>query len=98
MILNLSDKFCILDENSLTNSDSYIKEELTAYAPPLMIALKGIADYQKDQFKRNIDWIATMISSINLCNDRSIRVCSKLVTDMQINSILVEYSKSTISN
>ena len=97
MILNLSEKFCHLDESSLTMTEFYIKEELTAYAPPLMIALKGIADYQKEQFKRNLDWIVLIISSINLCNDRKIRACSKLVTDMQINPILVEYSK-TIAN
>lgn len=81
----------------MTSSDSYIQEELSIYGPTLMIAIKGISDIQKEQFYRNIDWIAPMLSRINLFNDRALRTSAKLVTDNQINPILVSYSSSLLS-
>ncbi len=81
----------------MTSTDSYLREESAAYSPPLMIALKGVADYQKEQFRRNVDWISNMISSINLCNDRPIRACAKIVTENQINPILIAYGKTSES-
>lgn len=94
VILNLYDRYVVLDESSLTSSDSFIQEELAVYAPPLMIGVKGIADIQKDQFYRNIEWISAMLSRLNLCNDRTIRECVKLVTDNQINPLLISFCQS----
>jgi hypothetical protein len=96
--LNLFDRYIVLDESSLTSSDSFIQEELAVYAPPLMIGVKGIADIQKEQLYRNIEWISTMISRLNLCNDRAMRECVKLVTDNQINPILVSFCHSQTSS
>lgn len=91
------ERYAILDESSLTSNDSYIQEELSIYGPTLMISIKGISDIQKEQFYRNIDWIAPMLSKINLFNDRALRCSAKLVTDNQINPILISYSNSLLS-
>jgi Sec7-like guanine-nucleotide exchange factor len=94
VILNLFDRYVALDESSLTSSDSFIPEELVVYAPPLMIGVKGLADIQKEQFYRNIEWISVVMSRLNLCNDRAIRECVKLVTDNQINPLLISFCQS----
>jgi hypothetical protein len=96
--LNLAERYSVLDEATSASSDVFLKEELTAYAPPLMIAIKGISDYQQNQFSRNLEWISPMLSTTNLCNDRAIRTAVKLVTDNQITPILISYSRRRSPN
>jgi hypothetical protein len=94
IVLTLDERFLLVDEASLGSSDFFLGEQLAAYAPPLMIAIKGLADIQPSQFKRNIDWISTLLSNTALCNDRMVRSCVKLVYEKQINPILVAATSS----
>ncbi|CAE7715413.1 Arfgef2, partial [Symbiodinium microadriaticum] len=87
--LNLSERYMLIDEASLMSSEFFLGEQLAAYAPPLMIAIKGLTDIKPEQFKRNIDWLSCFLSSISLCNDRMIRTCVKLVYEKQVNPLLV---------
>jgi hypothetical protein len=95
--VNLVERYSVLDETSsssaLEAADIFLKEELTAYAQPLMIAIKGISDYQQNQFSRNLEWVSPLLSTANLFNDRAIRTTVKLVTDNQITPILISYSR-----
>ena len=86
---NLSEQFLLIDEAALASSDFFLGEQLAAYAPSLMIAIKGLAAITPVQFKRNAHWISTLLSSTLLCNDRMVRTCVQLVYETQVNPILL---------
>lgn len=84
------ERYLLIDELSLTSSDFFIDEQLVIYAPPLMLALNGIASFSTEQFARNIPWILPLLSDVSICNSRAVRQCVKQVYENKVNSILIK--------
>ena len=55
-------------------ADWVIEEQLAAYTAPMTIVLKGILCFTRKQFRRNLFWIAPLLSDISLSKDSAIRM------------------------
>lgn len=88
--LKIMRRYLLIDTLSLTSTDFFIDEQLAIYAPPVMLALDGIASFSAEQFARNIPWILPLLSDISICNNREVRQCVKQVYENQVNTILIK--------
>lgn len=86
----IMERYMLIDELSLTSTDFFIEEQLTIYAPPVMLALNGFSNFSPEQFARNIPWILPLLSNISICNNRIVRQCVKKVYENQVNTILIK--------
>jgi len=70
-----------------------VSEQLAAFSSPMSIVLKGVLCLTKTQFRRNTDWIVTVLADVILCNDRAIRILVKDILDKHCNPFLIIASK-----
>ena len=75
--------------NSSEQGDMYLHEAKTAHAPCVLIILQSIHHISKVQFKRNVDWIAPMLSTLSVVNDRVIRMDVKAIYDTHLNPLVI---------
>ena len=85
------DGYMCVDEEALKSEDTFLSEQLTAYGPPIIISLRGIANMTKLQFKRNALWLTPLLAKIIVCNDRAIRMSVKSIYDGHVYSAIEEY-------
>ena len=85
----MMERFLLIDALSLTSTNFFIDEQLAIYAPPVMLALNGIAGFTPEQFARNMVWVLPMLSQMTICNDRLVRACLQQVYERQVNTVLV---------
>jgi hypothetical protein len=69
---------------------SFASEQKAAHAPSVLIVLQSILQVRKEQFRANAAWVAPLLSSLSVCNDRAIRSAVKLVYDTHVTPIVVE--------
>jgi Sec7-like guanine-nucleotide exchange factor len=86
----MMERYLLIDELSLTSTDFFIEEQLAIYAPPVMLALNGIAGFTTEQFARNMDWVLPLLSDVTICNNRMVRECVKEVYEKRVNTVLIK--------
>jgi hypothetical protein len=86
----IMERFLLIDALSLTSTNFFIEEQLAIYAPPVMLALNGIASFTAEQFARNMAWVLPLLSNVTICNDRMVRECVKQVYENQVNTVLIK--------
>lgn len=69
--------------------DGFLNDTKAAHAPGVLIILQSLLQINSGQFQRNVTWIAPMLSSLSVCNDRSIRSAVKLVYDKHLNPLVI---------
>ena len=81
-----------LDEQSISNASNvdFLIEFKIAHAPGVLIVLQSLLQISNTQFKRNIAWVAPMLSALSVVDDRSIRSAVKLVYDRHLNPLVIE--------
>ena len=89
MSLFVAKRYCALDFSALTSPDWFVAEQLSAYASPMSIVLKGALCLSKPQFRRNLYWLAALLSDVFLCNDRAIRSLTKEIYEKHCNPFIV---------
>ena len=78
--------------------DSFINETKVAHGPGILILLQSFLQINEEQFRRNVSWVAPMLSSLSVCDDRAIRSAVKLVYEKHLNPLVISTSTATIIN
>lgn len=85
-----------LTTNSDAEDDINIEVKL-AHAPGILIMLQSLLQISEAQFRRNISWIAPMMSSLSVCDDRAIRKAVQLLYVKHLNPAVIATCASNIS-
>lgn len=90
----VSKRYCELDNLAITTpGDWFVSEQLSAYLSPMTIVLKGILCLSKQQFRRNVYWIAPLLADANLCADRTVRLCVHSIAEKHSTPLLLLAAK-----
>lgn len=67
---------------------SFVVSRNEAYLPIVEIVLKGVATFTSDQFRKNVQWLSSLLSKLIICSDKNVRVLVSEVFNIHIMPLL----------
>ena len=69
-------------------ADAFYQDQLLWCRRPVTFVLDTLRDMQEARFVAGITWIAPMLSSVVVCNDRAVREAVSVLYDKHVNPFI----------